>query len=270
VTLYERTKDSVLSNNPKKTVDKTLISLTFDDGLHSQFEHAVPILDKYGFPATFFLIANSDPVHTDGYIHPDWRKTTWTAPEVVFLKDLIHRGHEIGSHSVTHRLPELDEDPSFEAERSKKWIETRMGVEIASYCYPFCHISRRIKRAVQKANYKQGRWGSNRTYRPSSWDGDFYQVDCRHVGVDSPMVVVVDGTSYPAAADGSENVRGWLQSDWYVLMFHGIGTIQDGWWPVSVPEFTRQMGELATLRDAGEVEVVTFNEGAERIRSGKF
>ena len=53
------------------------VSLTFDDGLRCQFERAVPILDKYDLPATFFLVANTDPIHTDGHSHPDWRKTNW-------------------------------------------------------------------------------------------------------------------------------------------------------------------------------------------------
>jgi hypothetical protein len=36
-----------------------LVSLTFDDGLRCQFEQAVPILDRHGFPATFFLVAKA-------------------------------------------------------------------------------------------------------------------------------------------------------------------------------------------------------------------
>src|SRR6266851_5617228 len=44
-----------------------LVSLTFDDGLRCQFEKAVPILDRYGFPGTFFLVANTDPVFKDGF-----------------------------------------------------------------------------------------------------------------------------------------------------------------------------------------------------------
>jgi peptidoglycan/xylan/chitin deacetylase (PgdA/CDA1 family) len=245
---------------------KTIISLTFDDGLHCQFEHAVPILDQHGFSSTFFLVANTDPIHTDGLLHPDWRKTTWSDGDVQFLKGMIRRGHEIGSHSMTHRLPELDKDPKFETEKSKEWIESRLGEEISSYCYPFCHISWRIKRAVRNAKYEQARWGSTREYCTQKWRGDFFKVDCRHVAVDNPELVVVNGNSYRVGRNGAENVRGWLQSDWYVLMFHGIGTIQDGWWPISVPEFTRQMLELAKLRDAGEVEVVTFRDGAERLR----
>lgn len=51
-----------------------------------------------------------------------------------------------------------------------------------------------------------------------------------------------------------------------MLTFHGIGGEQDGWAPIKVTEFGRQMAELATLRDSGAVEVATFKDGAERLR----
>jgi peptidoglycan/xylan/chitin deacetylase (PgdA/CDA1 family) len=226
-----------------------LISLTFDDGLRCQLEQAVPILDRYGFPATFFLVANNDAIHADGFPHPDWSKTDWREKDIQSFKSMIQRGHEIGAHSVHHRHPFLDNDPKLEAEGSKQWIEDRLGVEISSYCYPFCHCNDPIKEAVINAGYKQARWGANRIYCPEQGPTDFHKVDCRLIG-----------------RDGPEDVNGWLQSDWYVLMFHGIGTINDGWWPISVAEFTRQMAELAKLRDSGAAEVVTFKDGADRLR----
>jgi peptidoglycan/xylan/chitin deacetylase (PgdA/CDA1 family) len=244
-----------------------LVSLTFDDGLRCQFDHAIPILDRFGFPATFFLVANTDPIHTDGIRHPDWHKTRWSHSDIQFFKSMVLRGHEIGAHSMHHRHPFLDNDPKFEAEESKRWIESRLdGAEVTSYCYPFCHVSDPIKNAVISAGYKQARWGSNRAYRPENNPTDLYKVDCRHVAVDNPTSAVVDGGRYPVGRDGAEDVSGWLQPDWYVLMFHGIGTIHDGWWPISVTEFTRQIAELAKHRDSGTVEVVTFEDGANRLR----
>ena len=40
--------------------NRALVSLTFDDGFRCQFEKALPILDAYDIPATFFLIANQN------------------------------------------------------------------------------------------------------------------------------------------------------------------------------------------------------------------
>jgi hypothetical protein len=44
--------------------------------------------------------------------------------------------------------------------------------------------------------------------------------------------------------------------------------LNDGWSPISVAEFARQMAELAKHRESGAVEVVTFKEGAQRFSRG--
>lgn len=243
-----------------------LVSLTFDDGLRCQFERAVPILDRHGFRATFFLVANTDPIHTDGIPHPAWSKTDWNPTDIEFLRGMVRTGHEIGAHSVHHRQPFLNNNPKFEAEESKRWIESRLDIEVPSYCYPFTLCTDPIKNAVINAGYKQARGGARRTYGPETSPIDLYKVDCRHVAVDNPSVVFVNGASYAVGRDGSEDVKGWMQPGWYVLMFHGIGTINDGWWPISDGEFARQMATLAQYRDSDAVEVVTFQEGANRLR----
>ena len=51
-------------------------------------------------------------------------------------------------------------------------------------------------------------------------------------------------------------------------MFHGIGTLDDGWSPISEPEFARQMAKLAKHHESGAVEVVTFKEGAQHLNRG--
>lgn len=225
-----------------------LVSLTFDDGLRCQFERAVPILDECGLSATFFLVANTDLIHTDGFQHPDWNKTDWRKEDVQFFKSMIRRGHEIGAHSVHHRHPFLDDDPKLEAEGSKQWIEERLGVEISSYCYPFYHLTEPIKNAVINAGYKQARWGTQDSYIPRGALVEWFAVDCHQIST-------------------NEDVTRWVRpACWHVLTFHGIGGEQDGWEPIPVVEFARQMSELAKLRDSGAVEVVTFSAGADRLR----
>jgi peptidoglycan/xylan/chitin deacetylase (PgdA/CDA1 family) len=143
-----------------------LISLTFDDGLRCQFERAVPILDQHRLSATFFLTANSEPAHVDWCEHPIWPKITWSERDIQLLKDLIKRGHEIGSHSVWHKFPEpgplfrADFNPQFEAEESKRLIEGWLGVKIPSFCYPFCRKPDSLKSAVEAAGYEQARAGA--------------------------------------------------------------------------------------------------------------
>jgi hypothetical protein len=63
---------------------KAVIVLTYDDGLDSQLNIAVPQLDTYGLKGTFFLY---------GYL-PENRFAAW--------KEVCDKGHELGNHSLFH------------------------------------------------------------------------------------------------------------------------------------------------------------------------
>jgi peptidoglycan/xylan/chitin deacetylase (PgdA/CDA1 family) len=226
-----------------------LVSVTFDDGLRCQFERAVPILDQYGLPATFFLPANTGPLHIDWSSHGyEWRKMNWRENDISFLKKMRERGHEIGSHSVWHLKPNsLALDPQFEAAESKHLIESWIGEEISSFCYPFGGVSAPLKKAVIDAGYTQARSAAKDTFiYPDSMD--LFDLDCHGAGP-------------------NEDVNSWVRPGcWYILMYHGIGTDQDGCAPITADQFAKQMRELATLRNSGAVEVVAFKDGADRLR----
>jgi peptidoglycan/xylan/chitin deacetylase (PgdA/CDA1 family) len=61
------------------------ISLTFDDGVPSQLELAIPLLDKYGLTATFYVTPRDQ---YQEQLQP-WRAAAQT-------------GHEIGNHTISH------------------------------------------------------------------------------------------------------------------------------------------------------------------------
>jgi hypothetical protein len=61
------------------------VVLTYDDGLHSQLDHAVPALNRHGFKATFFL----DSRRLTPAVFPRWAA-------------VAQSGHEIGNHSLFH------------------------------------------------------------------------------------------------------------------------------------------------------------------------
>jgi peptidoglycan/xylan/chitin deacetylase (PgdA/CDA1 family) len=240
-------------------MESALVSLTFDDGLRCQFDRAVPILDQYGFPATFFLVANQGPTQDRSLGHiNDWWKIDWREDDIMMLKQLVHQGHEIGSHSVSHDLNKMKLQPDIEAHESKRLIEGWVGTNISSFCYPFYRSHAFLADAVTNAGYKQARGGGKPgVYYPPQAPHysiphdptlDRFNADCRQISV-------------------SENVSEWVQpARWHVLTFHGIGGQQDGWEPISVDQFARHMAELAKLRDSGAVEIVTFKDGADRFR----
>jgi peptidoglycan/xylan/chitin deacetylase (PgdA/CDA1 family) len=138
---------------------KSIISLTFDDGLRCQFERAVPVLNSVRLPATFFLIANRNSTHDLWSGHSDdWWKIDWRAADIGILKTLIREGHEIGSHSVSHdpvnlKIPEQSE---FEARESKRLIEGWIGAPLSSFCYPFYWSHAYLADAVKKVRISAG------------------------------------------------------------------------------------------------------------------
>jgi peptidoglycan/xylan/chitin deacetylase (PgdA/CDA1 family) len=75
---------------------RTAVSLSYDDALNSQLEHAVPALEKHDFRASFYLIVAADSVRE--------RMSEW--------RDLANRGHELGNHTIYHAcsgsLPDRD------------------------------------------------------------------------------------------------------------------------------------------------------------------
>ncbi len=70
--------------------DKTVI-LTFDDAVKSQFTVVVPLLEHYGFKATFYI--------THAWMEDKEHFMSWED-----AADLNRKGFEIGNHTWTHNV----------------------------------------------------------------------------------------------------------------------------------------------------------------------
>ena len=109
-----------------KSLPAKPIVLTFDDGYADNFENALPVLKKFNFIGTFFVITQFTDEKRPGYM-------TWDQ-----LKELAIEGNEIGSHSMNH--VELNSRSraylEFEIGESKAMIEARIGTPVKSFCYP--------------------------------------------------------------------------------------------------------------------------------------
>ena len=101
------------------------VILTFDDGHISNKEQALPILEEFGYSATFYI--------TTGYIgsSPEWM--TWK--DLQALKDA---GMDIGVHGHTHRfMDELnDADLELELRQPLFCIEEHLGFRPRHLAYP--------------------------------------------------------------------------------------------------------------------------------------
>jgi peptidoglycan/xylan/chitin deacetylase (PgdA/CDA1 family) len=82
------------------------------------------------------------------------------------LRDLARRGHEVGSHSMTHAiLTQVDASQlEHEVRGSRNRIESELGVPCESFCYPNGDCDERVAEAVRKAGYRRAvttAWGTN-------------------------------------------------------------------------------------------------------------
>ncbi len=129
--------------NHKKNLPLKSVVITFDDGYQDNLTNALPILKKYGFKATIYLVNDRHDRDWSGY-----RKAKNEGaglkdePKLSDdeVKELLNSGLiEIGAHTLTHaNLKKLDESESQrEICTSKEQIEAQFQTTCRSFAYPF-------------------------------------------------------------------------------------------------------------------------------------
>ncbi len=220
-----------------------ILAITFDDGQLDNYQNALPVLERNGVTASFYIpsqtLENTAPLWHDAMatsvawltahlthptvlpdpsqrkgavelladLHPggdlertaghttvevaleatkrwspaqreDWMlraqtllprpvRHSWDGfMTVEQMKDLIARGHEIGSHSHSHALlPQCTADElQAEIAGSKLKLESALGTPITTFCYPNGSTDQRSVALVREAGYRAAvttQWGSN-------------------------------------------------------------------------------------------------------------
>jgi peptidoglycan/xylan/chitin deacetylase (PgdA/CDA1 family) len=144
-----------------RRVPERAVALTFDDGIASVVQVAVPLLVERGMTATLFCVAGHLGGASDWPSQPRNRRefAHATAPE---LRDCAGLGFEIGSHGLEHEPLGTADGGVLERElaESKASLERELGVEVRSFAYPYGAASSAADAALRRAGYTAACIGS--------------------------------------------------------------------------------------------------------------
>lgn len=220
-----------LSRLPENCAPKAMVTFTFDDGYVSVYEKAMPILEKYGYTGTVFVITSA--IGAFGYMSESQ------------LKSLAQKGWEIGSHTVSHRfLTELsDSDLDYELYASKQRLE-RLGLKVTSFAPPGGRYNEKTILAVSK-RYRCQRisWPDGLNDIPLKQDSDRYLLRSVSIGAETTV----------------QEVKQWIlrakdEKKWLILLFHRIDEGGEYSWPSEyleqVVRFAKEQGFVGVSLDS--------------------
>lgn len=221
-------------------LNRAMVSVTFDDGWTNQYTNALPMLQQLGIKSTFYIISG-ELNDTPNYM---------TSTQV---KDLFNKGHEIGSHSVSH--PDLTTVSQTklvnEMANSKTTLQNLIGVPVTNFAYPFgAYNSNTLSVGSQ---YYQ----SQRTVNGGLNTKDTFNIT-------QLKIYEVDSNISQA------QVQGWInaaiaQKAWLILVYHEVATTpaepDDALYTTQPTDFNAEMNYL---KNSG-VATLTVNQAINEI-----
>jgi len=157
----EQAFEALLADGP---LPERAVVITFGDGPRSQLA-AARALAARNMTATFFVLPG---------------RSALGAAE---LRELRSMGHEIGSHSMTHRaMTRLDDGAArWEAETSRRTLESWLGEPVRFFAYPGGDWNPRVASIVSTTGYfgAMAAWGGTRWTREKRWVEPRVEIDGR-------------------------------------------------------------------------------------------
>jgi peptidoglycan/xylan/chitin deacetylase (PgdA/CDA1 family) len=136
------------------------ILLTFDDGYESAYRLIYPQLKKRGWPAVFFIVADTVGRKIWSKDHVTWEQ----------CREMAATGlYEVQCHSLTHpHLPDVSETQLHkEVFDARDILERHLGRPTQFFCYPMGKYNQRViemlKEAGFVAGFASGRGGSGQS-----------------------------------------------------------------------------------------------------------
>lgn len=146
------TMEKLIKDQKNNTLPLKPIAITFDDGWRTQYENALPILNKYHTVGTFYIYTGV--IGSPAYM-------TWED-----LHALVNSGMEIGDHTKNHpRLTKIN--PSKWDEEiigSKKTLERNLHVQVNDFAFPYGNYNDKVVEFIKQAGYVSARTSDKGIY----------------------------------------------------------------------------------------------------------
>jgi peptidoglycan/xylan/chitin deacetylase (PgdA/CDA1 family) len=146
--------DTLLAGLDGKTeLPDNMVTVTFDDGFASTFEHGMPVLERYRIPAAMFIVAN----HIGG--NNDWMHRRGmpqrSLMDVQQTREMHAAQITIGSHTLTHpKLPDCSPDEmAREIADSKARLEDILSHPVHHFAYPYGLYNETARALVEQTGY---------------------------------------------------------------------------------------------------------------------
>lgn len=134
----------------KGTLSAKSVAITFDDGWRNQL-NALPIMQDYGFTATFYLVANYITPKSNYFF--DWGH----------VETVVNYGHQLGSHSGQHLVETRFSGAALtkDVTAARDVIKQHLGLITTTHAYPYGITNAAVMKAVVNAGYTAavGVWG---------------------------------------------------------------------------------------------------------------
>ena len=132
-----------------------VFGITFDDGYENNLRCALPVLKRYGFSSTCYIVANQVG-KTNSW---DVERGVLQVPlmDAQQLQAWVDAGQEVGSHTLNHVNLETvnDAEQAMEISQSKLQLEAlvQQKAGVQHFCYPYGGLNKTAVQNVKTAGY---------------------------------------------------------------------------------------------------------------------